>query len=162
MLPDARLIYLLRNPIERIWSDIAMVIRKRHPRSLDDLREEELMKLARDGSCFRHSDYARTLDLYGRYFPPGQMFIGYFEQLVREPAALLARIYAFLGLPDPERYVPASIREKWNVGKYSAMPESVARFFVRQCGEGVERIHERLNNVYTAGWVEYCRTLREL
>lgn len=92
--PDARFIYVLRDPIERTISHYWHRVRwwgERRP-LMDALRE--------DPQYTDVSDYARQLDVYLEHVPWRRIYTLTFEALVSD-AFELSRLYAWLGI-DPD------------------------------------------------------------
>lgn len=89
LLPDARVIYLVRNPIERTWSHAAMHFEQWDQR-LDSATDEQIMDCL--GQGLRDSDYLCTLRLWGSFYPDAQIYVGFFDQLTQDPHGL------FLGI----------------------------------------------------------------
>lgn len=78
---DLRIIFLLRDPVERVWS--ATKMRERHSeRGADRLRLFREM-LDHPGTIAR-TTYDVTLDALETAFSPDQLFVGFFEQLFKE------------------------------------------------------------------------------
>lgn len=105
--PDARIVALLRRPLDRIRSHYAMDLSLGTAQgSLLSLIEEELAlgKEANWGNCRFYvgaSRYASQLEEFYRYFPGDRVCVLSFEDLVADPAAELGRLFAFLGITPP-------------------------------------------------------------
>ena len=80
---DTRLIYILREPVDRIESNLAHGLRNRG-------------KLARMSTCVRTSRYARHMDSFVEHIPRDNILLLDFHQLTHDPAAVLAQICDFL------------------------------------------------------------------
>jgi hypothetical protein len=100
IVPDARLIYVIRHPVERLRSHYRWEIqRARESRPLDDAVREpgnEYVGL----SCYHHC----VLPYIDR-FPREQILVVRFEDLVRPPAPAWSEVLRFLSLAD--RPLPA-------------------------------------------------------
>jgi Sulfotransferase domain len=130
--PDARVIALLRDPVERAWSHYKE--RRRHggeELGFEEALEAEPARLAGEEERLRrepayrsraHEDHSyvaqgRYLDMLPRWlerYPRERVLILPSEELYTDPQATMDRIFAFLGLPpfalrDVTRhnYVPA-------------------------------------------------------
>jgi hypothetical protein len=105
--PDARILVLLRDPLDRIRSHYTMDLSLGLAHGpLPALVEEELAlgKDANWGNCRYYvgaSRYASQLKAYHRYFPPQQVCVLSFEDLVRDGDTQLRRLFAFLGITAP-------------------------------------------------------------
>jgi hypothetical protein len=105
-LPRAKLIFVLREPVERAYSnylwtsmngfeteDFATALR------LEDRRERELpesLKFARPFSYFSRGLYADLLSEYFSRFPREQILVLSFDDLVASPAATAEKLHGFL------------------------------------------------------------------
>ena len=113
--PDARVIVLLRDPVDRYISD-----RTHHER----LREREMGRRVPQArferetvkGCFERGRYASQMEVLYDSFPREQVQVVQFEASIREPVEQLARTYAFLGLAPfvPE---PAVLERRVNPAK---------------------------------------------
>jgi hypothetical protein len=95
-LPDAALIYMVRDPVDRFVSQYL-----HHMNSGEiDIPPERIL----DTSAGRHyldcSRYHRQLSAYLAHFPLEHILVLCLDELQRAPAALLRRTFAFLGV-DP-------------------------------------------------------------
>lgn len=95
-VPEARLVYVMRDPVERIVSQYI------HEWSRREVRGRFQEVLLREERFTAYSSYARQLDPYLRLFGWEQILLVAFERMWVEPDAQLARICRFLGDPSPE------------------------------------------------------------
>jgi hypothetical protein len=115
MLPDARLIALLRNPVDRAFSHYQHeVALGREPLSFEDVidREEERMRgeverMLREPSYFSHAwwnytyvargRYAEQLERWFAHFPRERLLVLFTEELAADTAGTYRRVLDFLG-----------------------------------------------------------------
>lgn len=128
--PDTKLILLLRNPVERAWSNYRMS--RWHgfePLSFEEALQYEDMRVAEETEKEKNPDYHsyvmqrlayRTNGIYVRYlrewqkhFSPGQMLILRSEDLFEKPAEIFRQVTDFIGLPAYENVA----FENFNKGK---------------------------------------------
>ena len=102
VLPDARIVYLVRDPVERIRSEwMHHVARGRITRSLaEELREPE------QSVVFPTSRYAWQLEPYLERYARDRVLVLSSEQLTRDPGPVLTRLLRFL---DVDAEVPADL-----------------------------------------------------
>ena len=109
--PDAKILVLVRDPVERIRSHYAMDrARGLVDRPLPALLEEELaLGDAADWGNSRFyvgaSRYRRQIEAYRRWFPPERICVLSFEHLRDEPQQALETLFRFLGIAPPEQPV---------------------------------------------------------
>jgi hypothetical protein len=113
IIPQARLIALLRNPVDRTFSDFQQVRRKgRESRTF-----EEAMNYA-PRSFLSKSIYVDQLVRWSKFFPKEQMLVLKSEDFFEDPAGTLQAAYGFLGLPEWEPEASEIVPKKRNKGQY--------------------------------------------
>ncbi|MCG5500821.1 sulfotransferase [Ectothiorhodospira lacustris] len=129
--PDLRIIFLLRNPVDRFWSALRMWGGQRPNMDIDTALEQEL----RNPQHQLRGDYPRTLALLRQHFPEEQIHVEFFEALFTPES--IQRICTFCGID----YLPPATDKIIGEGKpYPLAPEQ------RQ------RIRDHLRPIY--GWAE--------
>lgn len=103
-IPAARLIAILRNPIEQAYSHF-LYARKEMIEPLGDfaaaLDAQDERLAAHWQPLFQYSrfpDYATQLGRYLASFPREQMLLELYDDLVADPQALMRRIFEFIGV----------------------------------------------------------------
>ena len=100
LLPDCRLIAILRNPIDRAYSWYQYARRTRN-----DSRDFERF-VREEPAALGAGLYHRHLHRYLALFPREALLVLVYEELVRDPASELGRLARFLGIgtirPDPD------------------------------------------------------------
>lgn len=96
VMPDVRLVVLLRDPVAREWS------RVRHEAEQGglDLRTADdavVLDLIDHGHAMEKGGYSTTLDHWRAVFPDSQLFIGLYEDISRRPQHLMTRVLQHLG-----------------------------------------------------------------
>jgi hypothetical protein len=93
---ETRLAYILREPVDRIESNLAHKIRN----------QGKMPNRTQMSRCIRMSRYARHLDRFTEHIPLKNILLLDFHQLQHEPVAVQTQICDFLGI---ERFVTDSI-----------------------------------------------------
>jgi hypothetical protein len=131
-LPECRLIAILRNPVDRAYSQYALAVRDDGERgSFDDF-------VARNPDTVERGFYARQLVRYFGFFPRDRFLVLLFENVIRDPGPALARIARFLGV-DAAAFPEAASDKKVNASYRPRHPR--LRAAVRRAGEFL-RAHE--------------------
>jgi hypothetical protein len=97
--PEARLIVLMRDPVERYVSGLGLLQRSgalKGEVGTGDLgsREQRVVEAMERGR------YAAQLEWWLRHYPREQMLLLQYERCVADPQGQLSRTFDFLGLPD--------------------------------------------------------------
>ncbi len=150
MVPQAKLMLILRNPVDRAYSHYNHEMRKgtetiSFAEALDKEAERlagEKEKMIADGNYYsfnyqRHSYqargvYADQMEEWLKYFPLEQFLILKSEDFYKNPTATLQEILAFLKLPERSDF-KLSDYKNYNEGGYgkmeSAMRERLVQYF---------------------------------
>jgi len=159
VLPDVKLIFLMRDPIDRSWSQIRMDV-GRTGRRIADAPLEELIALARSDRVALRSDYERTLHNWGRHYAADRFFIGFLEDVRDRPEALLENLFRFLGLDPAEARLRDLARRRVHAPRPDGgIPEPLARELARIHLAGLRALEPRFGSPVSA-WRERAeRTL---
>lgn len=122
--PDAKILVLVRNPIDRIHSHYAM------DRSLGFVsgpllsHVEEELALGDDanwGNCRFYvgaSRYSRQIEEFGRYFARENICVVSFEKLIADPDTELRRLFRFLDIAEPQGHLVLPIENKSRAARF--------------------------------------------
>jgi len=103
-LPDVKLIVCLREPVERL---VSRYINTKTETMHRGTSFEDFAKLP---EMLRESDYLANLKPFYEIFSADQILVSFFDDLNRNPAAFISRIYEFIGVtPD---FMPPSLHRK--------------------------------------------------
>jgi hypothetical protein len=101
LMPRAKVIFLMREPKARAWSEAKMefsVIRGFGDRRASD---EEYYEFLCSEQCRSRGDYRAILINWRKFFPASRIFIGLIDDIAADPQDLLARVFRFLDIsPD--------------------------------------------------------------
>jgi len=95
--PKVKLIYLMRDPIERIVSQYL------HEWSRREVKGSLEEAVDRNERFLAYSCYARQLEPFLEAFGSAQVLVVFFERLVGEPDAEFSRVCRFIGDPSEEK-----------------------------------------------------------
>lgn len=116
VLPDVRLIYLMRNPVDRIESQYAHLMRlwrvAGEPIDLAIRRYDHFLDISR---------YSFQVRNYLEVFPREQLLLLQFEELTGDPDSVLRRTYEFVGV-DPDAEV-TGLGERHNERPTEGLPK---------------------------------------
>jgi hypothetical protein len=114
LLPNVKLIAVLRNPVERAYSHYLFMVRhglETEQRFADALAKEE-MRIAQGAPFGRYCQigkYHLHLQNYLRHFSRDQLYVCLFEDLTKKPAETYRSVFDFLGV-DREFVADTSVR----------------------------------------------------
>ncbi|MFK7960395.1 MAG: sulfotransferase [Phycisphaerales bacterium] len=122
-LPNARLIFIARDPLERIRSHWM------HLRSRENRETRPFNEAVRERPEYLdHSRYDHQLSLYRAHYPDAQMLVLQFEPYRADPGPVIERTLAFLGVdPDVPLAPRASAQHASNVGMVDTPATGILR-----------------------------------
>ncbi len=173
LLPNAKLIAVLRNPVDRAYSQFQLSRREgledldsfeeAAGREVDRLRPE-LARMAVDPyysswrfgtwSYLARSRYAEQLERWLEFFPRDQLLLLKAENLFVEPDQMLAIVYDFLDLPG---HVSERLPHL-NRATYDGMPDHLRDQFIEYFRPYNERLYELVGIDF--GWEQETASVR--
>jgi hypothetical protein len=119
IVPAARLVYIVRDPIRRMVSHYV-----HRGRSAKERRPIEVALTDPKGEYLSSSRYAHQVEQYLAHFPRSQLLVVISERLRRDRDAVLARIFDFLGVDST--WHDAALDREHHVSEFGP-PRGVAR-----------------------------------
>jgi hypothetical protein len=132
-MPDVKLIFLMREPIARAWSHARHNRQYREanfaaaPSASEPLTDDHWLANFTHDWPLASGDYLGQLRRWLAVFPAEQIFVGFYEAIARDPAALLRQILAFLHVDANVDLSPFPLTERFLVGSTEELSVSHAR-----------------------------------
>ena len=99
---NIKLIFVMRDPVERAWSAVNNAAKK----GIDASTVEKSIKRARESGAAARSAYGDTIRRLEAVFPASQVHYCFFEDLRDRPEALTSDLFSFIGVaPVPPTQV---------------------------------------------------------
>ena len=160
MAPRVKLIYLLRDPIDRMWSDLALFRSAKFGGDGISIHEKSRWSdfLTRPTNL-AHSRYEENLKCWESAFGKDSIHIAFHDDIVSQPERLIDEVCRFLGV-DPQRFdFSRLLRERIHSHEYPAMPVPVARILAEMLLPDLRGLHARLQHTHTARWLSRAEGL---
>lgn len=156
LMPDAKIIFLMRNPIDRAWSQVKMLAEENNIDLNKDSRKFIFDTINSKRQILR-GNYKRTINNWQTYYKE-KFFIGFFEEITECPEDFLARVCRFLEIDASREIVPKTIRDKFNVGVHLSAPPDVANYLAKMYYKEIKELY-KLFDGYAGRWLEYAEKL---
>ena len=101
LIPDAKIVLVVRNPIDRTWSHLLYHYGVYQKRDINRLRPEQLICFALRQRTVRYTDYVSIINRWRNAFGRDRVHVAVFDDLARDPQAFLQRILLHIGA-DPD------------------------------------------------------------
>jgi hypothetical protein len=132
MMPEVKIIYALRGPVERALSQakLGMVVRK--DRRIDDVPAHDFLRHINSPGSQARTRYTRTLDVWSAFFPAQQLLILFYEDLLGDPRNYLRTICRFIGVEFDERHFRRTMTATAKKSVDQPLPDVVVRHAARK------------------------------
>ncbi len=153
LAPDARVIFIMRNPVDRMWSQ---VLHQCRARGLDANRQstEAIVDLLAEPRFGELGDYAATLDDMTAVFRPEQTLSLFYEDMHRDRLAALEQVCRFIGTSFDARHFP-ELGRRFNRSQQAELPVAIREHLRRHYRTQAEAVHQRLGRVPEAWAKEF-------
>jgi hypothetical protein len=95
--PDIRLIFMMRNPMERAWSSAKMAL-ARSEMSLEEASDQWFIDHFNSAGSLARGDYQTCIENWRSVFPASSLALFRYEQIINEPRDLLLAACRHIGL----------------------------------------------------------------
>lgn len=124
LAPRCRVLFILRNPVTRAWSQALHHCRSTR-QDAGRLSRDELIAVMDEAPNFSAlCDYAQTLRDIDRVFAPEQVEVMFYEDMHADRAATLERVCAFIGIPFDAARLP-ELGRRFNRSQDVELPADV-------------------------------------
>jgi hypothetical protein len=124
LMPRAKIIYILRDPIDRCWSHMRMLMAGKEP---DSLTLPAIEKMAQRPGVLDRAGYSSALEAWSVYAREGRFLTLFFDDIAENPAALLREVCAFLEIEYEDKLFPG-MQKSIHAGSEIEMPPQVHSF----------------------------------
>ncbi len=157
LMPRAKILFLMRNPIERPWSVAEMGLRITG-KSPAETPDKKFFRQFENKRTRQMTDYLQTLENWSKFYPEEQIFVGFLEDIHLFPEELLWRVYDFLEVDLSLEY--RVISRKIHSGATSEMPARMATYLARSYRGEIEAVAERFGG-YASFWLHCAKRLTD-
>ncbi len=151
IMPGAKIVFMMRSPLERPWSAMDMRTRFRGE-SIEEIRDKKFYRRFDARGSRLRTVYSRTLETWGSFYPEERIFVGFLEDVHLFPDRLLGELYDFLGV-DPD-FRPPGMEQRVHVRSVDRVPAEPMAYLARLYREEMEGLNERFGG-YASFWL-YC------
>ena len=116
--PNIKAILMIRNPIMRTWSHAKKdllnpsYLNSRKERNLDDVTDNEFEEFFRNSYQLKCGDYSTIIQNWSSCLKPGNLFIGFFDDISDCPQKLLLQLFDFLEISSKDKYITNTAKQK--------------------------------------------------
>lgn len=154
VLPNCRIIFIMRHPISRAWSHLRDNSGK-YGLNAGSYRFEDFKRHIDSPSSTARTAYVRTIRTWEKFFPASQILYLFYDDLRDSPRLILQSICNFLGLPFDESYFAATVGSVIHESIVLQMPAQVRAYLAGKYRAEVAALHARFGGP-TSQWLAEC------
>lgn len=126
IMPEVKLIFLLRDPRERAWSAARFHFGTVLGKSLDSISVSDYLHYFSQKWVKERGDYLAIWSRWSSVFAQEQLLVVFNEDISENPAEVLKEICSFIGVQHAER--SASLFDRPNKSQEKQMPEEIRKY----------------------------------
>ena len=165
LAPNAKIIFIIRNPIERAWSQFRFHLKNKNQEN-NEISEEEIIKFMDQKNQTLRSNYLKTLETYSKIFPKKNICVAFYDAIIEKPEELLCQIVNQLGGNTSKIQSECDIYSKTNTSKKRKLPNSVKKHLIKKYRPLIDQLskifsgypklwHDKLNNTKESSYKTY-------
>ncbi len=156
--PELRLILMIRDPVERTWSQIKIFHEKLVLKNDLDAMLDGFV--ARDKTA-RFNDYLRTIEVWTAHFPEEALYIDLYDRVQADKPAVLAGVLAHLGADPTWQPEAKDLQAQINDTEDRDIPPILRWALAKAWIEPTKRLNDRLQGRVSPWIAEMDRILGE-
>lgn len=150
--PNLKIIFLMRNPIERAWSAFLMKV-KQENLNYDNMAISDIINILSSKGIIARGDYLTILKNWSSVFPKNQVYIDYYDNIKDNPKIVLSKIFRYLDVSDNMGAINIPFNKKINASKDIPMPKEVRKFLHDKYDGDIKLLFAELKNPNIKKWL---------
>lgn len=152
LFPEARIIFGMRDPADRMWSHWHKVNKQRKRRKEDrftHMDPEDFTTFMANHGVFERARYDNMLERVLKVFELEDVFTYFYEDLFYDDEStenFITDLYTFLGV-DPFTIHEDKYQKRWDPTSVGEIPADLRRVVMKEYRPMIERVHDRLGRV---------------
>ncbi len=139
-IPEGRILYMMRDPVLRAWSQASRSFPRINGKPVDQASPTELVRFFELPQIARASDYFTCLTNWLTFYDRRQLFVCVTEDLSTNAVGVLRELYRFLGVDPDLRLDAESVAAPVHPGAPPRIPEGIREYLVETLYEQKRRL----------------------
>jgi len=141
--PALRLIFIIRNPLERAWSAALMAL-ERAEMTIDEASDQWFIDHFHSAGSLNRGDYQSSIETWRSVFPADQLLILRYEQIKNEPLQLLQQCCRHLGVDPSRKWAAEALQRRVFAGHGQPLRPSLLPILKNLYHDKIERLADYL------------------
>ena len=125
LLPNAKIIFIMREPIERAWSHAKMILGQHGYRSISKISEKKFIEFLHSEPSLRRGQYSQIIKRWETFYPAESFLRLYFDDVSENPELLVNKVIDFLGVGPMSEEMHAIIHKEIHKGQDLDIPDTI-------------------------------------
>lgn len=149
LLPRTKIIFIMRNPIDRVWSALKMMFGKKYLSMITNMEDKEVIKIIQSNPVRKRTDYVTIIDNWSACY--SDMHICFFDELIANPEKFMKEISDYIGIDWDKNSSGCINTESVNKGKEINIPDRLHNIIVDSYADVIKEIAKRYGS-YALNW----------
>lgn len=155
--PKLKLIYIMRNPVERAWSGACRPLRHRSKRFLKQADvTEKIRKNALESAVLIRGDYKKVIETWEYCFDRNQILYLFHDDVSAAPREQLNKVCDFLGLAPDKLPDPRNDAQRFNASPHFELPDDLRQKLIEYYDVQVRFLEKKFGRDLSH-WYNYGR-----
>jgi hypothetical protein len=164
LLPNLRIVFTLRHPIQRVWSQALLEFGYLEGKDVRKIRSLSFVQQVERARNRLSSDYCRTIQIWSKAFGWDALHVDLFDRLQNDPETYVNGILRHIGAATPwalpEKFIKTKVHATNSLVRHKReIPEIVQWYIADRLLEPTNRLNELLEGRVST-WVDDMRTIR--
>ena len=145
-IPDLKIIFILREPVARIWSGASFFMQGKYQRSLDSLSLNDLQKWVFNPRRLSSGRYRQIIERWENCYSRQNIHYIFYDDIVREPRNVLEGVCDFLNVST--ECLPSDDGDKARVNtgyKKIQIPEDIKKTLLDEYRSDIEYVENKFS-----------------
>jgi hypothetical protein len=153
IMPDTKIVFIMRDPIERAWSNAKMVLGLHGRRTITRVSKTEFISHVASHASRVRGDYSRIISTWEKYFGKSKFLTLFFDHIVEKPKELIAETTTYLEVGNADEIMLDAAKKIVHKGQILEMPKEVHKFLFEIYKEELIDLAKRFGEVPNK-WIE--------
>jgi hypothetical protein len=148
-LPDLKIIYILRDPVERAWSGVCRPLRYK---PVKYMRSEKIIAdLCREimhPAVLSRGDYKSVIETWETFFSKDRILYLFYDDILDQPRRQLEKVCSFLGVEHSGLPDAREDKHRFNASPKFKMPDSVRKRLADYYAEQIRFLEKKFKRSF--------------
>ncbi|KGF72923.1 hypothetical protein DO97_04305 [Neosynechococcus sphagnicola sy1] len=142
--PQAKIIFIMRDPVGRVWSQIRFRATKKSDKGM--LEPKRAIKFADSLPVVNRTTYDKTIERLEHFFPKEQILYLFYEDIARDGLSVLKNVCNFLQIEFDPVYFPKA-GKRLNVSISADLPNTVRKHLKTKYAYLIDFVEDKFGRV---------------